>query len=124
MVEYTLVNGATFLVGLALLLRGYTIVRRGREDVGLFFLSVVVGVGLMAVALVPNVFEVVATLLGLEWKARAMLVVSNLTLFLVVVYLFDRIGRLYEQVSRLNEELSLLKNAVEEGPPGEEVGDD
>ena len=115
MVAYTAVNLATFLVGLGLLLNGYVIVRRGREDVALFLVSAVVGLGLIVVALVPDIFQVVATLLGLELKARAILVVSNLTLFVVAIYLFNRIGRLYERVSRLNEELSLLRNEVEEG---------
>lgn len=123
MVEYTAVNLATLLVGVGLLLNGYVIVRRGREDVALFVVSAVVGLGLIVVALVPDVFEVVASLLGLELKARAILVVSNLTLFLVTIYLFNRIGRLYERVSRLNEELSLLKNEVEEGlGPGGQSG--
>jgi len=115
MAEYTAVNLATFLVGVGLLLNGYHIVRRGREDVALLVVSAVVGTGLIVVALFPDVFQVVAALLGLELKARAILVVSNLTLFVVAIYLFNRIGRLYERVSRLNEELSLLKNAVEEG---------
>lgn len=115
MVEYTAVNLATFAVGVGLLLNGYLIVRRGREDVALFVISAIVGAGLIFVALVPDVFQVVATVLGLELKARAILVVANLTLFVVAIYLFNRIGRLYERVSRLNEELSLLRNAVEEG---------
>lgn len=119
MVEYTAVNVATFAVGVGLLLNGYLLVRRGREAIALFVLSAVVGSGLVFVALVPDAFEVVATVLGLEWKARAILVMSNLTLFAVVIYLLNRIGRLYDQQSRLNEEVSLLKNAVEE-----EQGDD
>ena len=119
MVEYSAVNGLTFVVGLGLLLNGYLLVRRGREDVALFVVSAIVGTGMLCVALVPDAFQLVASLLGLEWKARAILVVSNLTLFVVAIYLFNRIGRLYERVSRLNEELSLLKNAVEEG-----TGDD
>lgn len=114
MVDYTVVNLATFAVGLGLLLNGYLLVRRGREDVALLVVSAIVGLGLIVVALAPDVFEVVATLLGLELKARAILVVSNLTLFVVAIYLFNRVGRLYERVSRLNEELSLLKNAVDE----------
>lgn len=115
MVAYDIVNLATFAVGLGLLLNGYLVVRRDREDVALLVVSVIVGAGLMFVAVVPDFFDFVAALLGLEWKARAMLVVSNLTLFVVVAYLFNRIGRLYERVSRLNEELSLLKHAVHEG---------
>lgn len=118
MVEYTAVNVATFAVGVGLLLNGYVIVRRGREDVALFLVSVFVGAGLMFVALVPDAFGIMAAVLGLEWKARAILVVSNLTLFVVVAYLFNRIGRLYDRISRLNEELSLLKNAVEEDVDG------
>lgn len=69
---------------------------------------------MMFVAVVPDTFQIVAAILGLEWKARAMLVVSNLTLFVVAAYLFNRVSRLYDRVSRLNEELSLLRNAVEE----------
>ena len=118
MVEYTAVNLATFLVGVGLLLNGYHIVRRGREDVALLVVSAVVGTGLIVVALFPDVFQVVSALLGLELKARAILVVSNLTLFVVAIYLFNRIGRLYERVSKLNEELSLLRNAVDEQVDG------
>ena len=114
MVEYTAVNAVTFLVGIGLLLNGYALVKRGQEDLALFVLSTAVGVGVIVVAAVPNVFEFVAALLGLELKARAILVIANLTLFVIVIYLFNRIGSLYERVSRLNEELSLLKNAVEE----------
>lgn len=114
MVEYTAVNFVTFAVGVGLLFNDYALVRRGREDVTLFVLSAVVGVGLIAVAAVPNVFQFVATLLGLELKARAILVIANLTLFAIVAYLFNRLGNLHKQVSRMNEELSLLKNTVEE----------
>jgi hypothetical protein len=114
MFEYSAINAATFAVGLGLLLNGYLIVRRGREDVALLVVSAVVGTGLIVVALAPDVFQVVATLLGLKLKARAILVVSNLTLFVVAIYLFNRVGRLYERVSRLNEELALLKTAVDE----------
>ena len=111
---YTVVNLIAALVGVAFLLTGYGIVRRGREALPLFLVSLVVGVGLVFVSVFPNVFEIVATLLGLELKARAILVVSNLTLFIVVTYLFDRIGRLYDRVSRLNEEVSLLKAEIED----------
>jgi hypothetical protein len=114
MFEYTAVNLVTLAVGIGLLANGYALVRRGREDLTLFVLSAVVGAGLIVVALVPNVFQAIATLLGLELKARAILVLSNLTLFVIVIYLFNRLGGLHEKVSRLNEELSLLKNAVEE----------
>jgi hypothetical protein len=114
MADYTLVNLATFLVGLGLLFNGYYIVRRGREDIALFVLSAIVGLGLVFVALLPNAFQTVANVLGLELQARAILVVSNLVLFVVVTYLFNRIGKLYDQQSRLNEELSLLKNDLEE----------
>ena len=112
--NYTLVHLATLLVGLGLLFNGYYIVRRGREDIALFVLSAIVGLGLVFVALLPEAFQSVATILGLEWRARAILVVSNLVLFVVVTYLFNRIGKLYDQQSRLNEELSLLKNDLEE----------
>jgi hypothetical protein len=114
MVEYSLVNFATFVVGLGLLFNGYYIVRRGREDIALFVLSAIVGLGLVFVALLPETFQTVANVLGLELQARAILVVSNLVLFVVVTYLFNRIGMLYDQQSRLNEELSLLKNDLEE----------
>jgi hypothetical protein len=114
MAEYSLVNFATFVVGLGLLFNGYYIVRRGREDIALFVLSAIVGLGLVFVALLPEAFQTVANVLGLELQARAILVVSNLVLFVVVTYLFNRIGMLYDQQSRLNEELSLLKNDLEE----------
>lgn len=109
MATYTVVNLVAFLVGVGLLLNGYLIVRRGREDVSLFVVSLVVGTGLIFVALFQDTFELVAAVLGLELKGRAILVISNLTLFVVVTYLFNRIGTLYDRVSRLNEELSLVK---------------
>ncbi|MFD1512196.1 DUF2304 domain-containing protein [Halomarina rubra] len=114
MAEYTVVNLVTLVIGLGLLFNGYYIVRRGREDIALFVLSAIVGLGLVFVALLPNAFQSVATVLGLELQARAILVVSNLVLFVVVTYLFNRIGKLYDQQSRLNEEVSLLKNDLEE----------
>lgn len=112
--DYSVVNLVAFLVGVGFLLNGYVLVKRGREDIALFVMSLLVGAGLMTVAVFPNVFQLVATVLGLELKARAILVVSNLTLFVVVTYLLNRMGKLYDQLSRLNEEVSLLKNDLEE----------
>lgn len=111
---YSLVNVLAILVGIAFFWNARRIVGRGREDLALLALSIVLGGGLIFVAIFPNTFDVVATALGLEWKARAMLVLSNLTLFVVVTYLFDRLGRLGERVSRLNEELSLLEAELDE----------
>lgn len=112
--EFTLVNAVSLLVGIAFLFNGYLIFKRGREDVALLLLSTVVGLGLIFVALFEGMFDTIAQVLGLEWKARAILVLSNLTLFVLVTYLFNRIGKLYERLSRVNEELSLLKQEREE----------
>lgn len=114
MVEYTTLNVATFLLGLFFIYSGYRMVKRGREDLALFLMSGTVGVGLIVVAVYPDIFELVATLIGLELKARAILVISNLTLFVIITYLFNRISQLYGKVSGLNEELSLLRATVEE----------
>ncbi|EMA02001.1 hypothetical protein SAMN05443574_11122 [Haloarcula vallismortis] len=112
--DYSLVNLLSLAVGLAFLANGYIIVRSERESLELFVMSLLLGAGLIVVAIVPNVFEVVARLLGLEWKARAILVISNLTLFVAVTYLLNRIGHMYDRLSRLNEELSLLRSELEE----------
>ncbi len=114
MVEYTVVNLVALVVGVAFLVNGYRMVRRGREDMALFVTSLLVGAGLIFVALFPDFFQVVATVLGLELKARAILVMANLTLFVLIIYLLNRIAKLYEQVSRLNEEVSLLKSDLED----------
>jgi len=106
---YTVINLVAALVGVLFLANGYYLVRRGREAMALFLTSLLVGGGLLFVAAFPNVFEVIGSLLGLEWKARAILVVSNLTLFVLVIYLLNRIGTLYDRVSRLNEQVSLLE---------------
>jgi len=121
--NYTLVNLLSMLVGVAFLLNGYMIVRRERESLKLFVMSLALGFGLIVVALVPNIFEIVADLLGLEWKARAILVISNLTLFVAVTYLFNRVGRMYDRLSRLNEELSLLRSELEEQQAQRDRGD-
>ncbi|MDS0261505.1 DUF2304 domain-containing protein [Haloarcula sp. S1CR25-12] len=114
MVEYTLVNLIALVVGIAFLVNGYILVKQGREAIALFVVSLAIGSGLIFVAVFPNVFQVVATVLGLELKARAILVISNLTLFIIATYLFNRIGKLYDRLSRLNEEVSLLRSEVEE----------
>lgn len=112
--DYTLVNVLTLLLGLLILANSYRLARIGKEDLSLFLLSAIIGFGLVVVAVVPNVFELLATLLGLELKARAILVVANLTLFCVTYYLFTQVVSLRGKVSRLNEELSLLKRRVED----------
>lgn len=114
MVEYTVVNFITLAVGVLFLFNGYRIVRSGREDVMLFVVSCLIGSGVIAVALYPNLFTVVASVLGLELKARAILVMSNLTLFFIATYLLNKIGDLNDSVSRLNEEVSLLKTELDE----------
>jgi len=114
MAEYTVVNLIALLVGLGFLANGYYLVRAGREAVALFVMSLAVGGGLIFVALFPNAFDTVATVLGLELKARAILVIANLTLFVLVTYLLNRIGTLYDRVSRLNEQVSLLRSELEE----------
>lgn len=109
MAEYTVVNLISFLVGVLFVANGYYLVRRGREAVALFVTSLAAGGGLIFVALFPNTFHVFAAVLGLELKGRAILVVANLTLFVLVTYLLNRIGQLYDRVSRLNERISLLE---------------
>lgn len=111
---YTIVNLVAALVGVGFLANGYRMVRRGREDMALFLASMIVGAGVIFVALFPNFFDLVASILGLEWKARAILVVANLTLFVLVIYLLHRIASLYEQVSRLNEVVTLLRAELED----------
>lgn len=110
---YTVVNLITFILGMLFLANGYYLVRSGREKIAVFVMSGLVGVGLIIVALVPNIFEIVAAILGLELKARAILVIANLTLFVIATYLFNRIGHLHRKISRLNEELSLLRAETE-----------
>lgn len=115
MVEYSLINVLTLLLGAGLLANGYRLVRGGREDVSVFLVSAVIGIGLMIVAIVPGgVFASTADVLGVRLEAVAVLVVSNLVLFVIITFLFDRIGRLKSKISRLNEELSLLRQQVEE----------
>ncbi|MGZ0745921.1 DUF2304 domain-containing protein [Haloparvum sp. AD34] len=111
--HFTLVNLVALLVGLGFLYNGYRIATRGREAIPLFLMSIVLGLGLVFVALFQDTFEFVATVLGLEQKGRAILIVSNLTLFVVVTMLFSRISTLYSRLSRVNEELSLLRQQVE-----------
>lgn len=111
--EYTTVNLVTLLVGLAFLYNGYRLTKTGRERLVLFVFSAIIGLGLVIVALFPGIFEFIALLLGLEWKARAILVVSNLTLFVIISYLFSRLAEMYQHISRLNEEVSLLRTELE-----------
>lgn len=115
MAEYTVVNLIALVVGVVLVANGYFLVRRGREAVALFVTSLLAGGGLIFVALFPNSFQVVATVLGLELKARAMLVIAILALFVLVTYLLNRIGQLYDRVSRLNERISLLEAELGDG---------
>jgi len=114
MAEYTLINLITFLIGVGFLGLGYRLVKRGREDVALFVVVAAVGIGLVTVALIPGIFTIIARLLGLELKARAILVLSNLTLFVLTTYLLSKLSNLYTRVSRLNEELSLLQASLDD----------
>lgn len=114
MVQYNIINLLTFCVGVAFLYNGYRIVRRGREAVALFGMSATVGAGLIIVALYPTVFIAVASSLGVVVADRALLILANLTLFVLTTYLFHRLGRLYENVSRLNEEVSLLRTELDD----------
>jgi hypothetical protein len=107
--EYTLVNLVTFVLGLSFLFNDYRLVAEGREDIAVLLMSGAVGFGLIVVAIVPDIFNRVATVLGLELKARAILITANLALFVIATYLFNRISTLYTQVSQLNEELTLLR---------------
>lgn len=114
MVQYTVLNAVTLVVGIAFLYNGYRIVRRGREAVALFGMSAVVGLGLISVALYPTILTGTAAALGADVAGRAVLVFAILTLFIITTYLFHRLGELYESVSRLNEEVSLLRTELEE----------
>jgi len=115
MVEYSVVNAVAGVVGVGFLGTGYVLVRREREALGLFVLSVAVGAGLLFVAVLPGSFDYIAAFLGLEFKTHAILVVANLVLFALVTYLLYRIGRLYDRLSRLNEEVADLKAEREDG---------
>jgi hypothetical protein len=108
-----IINIITFVIGLMFLLNGYYLVKKGKEDLIPFLMSAAVGAGLIVVAVYPDIFDSLAKFLGFEIKGRAILVVSNLTLFVVVTYLFSRIGELKKEVSKLNEDLSLLNSQME-----------
>lgn len=105
--EYSLINAITFVIGTIFLYNGYRIVRSGREDLVVFTMSGIVGLGLLIVAVFPDLFALFASVLGIEFKTNAILIISNLTLFVLITYLFNRIGHLHDSISRLNEELSL-----------------
>lgn len=104
---YSLINIITFALGIIFLYNGYRIVKSGREDLIVFAMSGIVGTGLLVVAVFPGLFALIGSILGIKFKTNAILIISNLTLFIIVTYLFNRIGRLHDNVSRLNEELSL-----------------
>ena len=112
--SYSVINLLAFLVGLLFITNGYRLVKYGREDLIWFLVSGTTGFGLIVVAVYPNVFTVVADLIGIKWKARAILVVSNITLFILMMFLFNIIKSLHDKISILNEEVSLLRNQVEE----------
>lgn len=116
MAGYTVVNAIAFLVGVLFVANGYFLVRSGREAMALFVTSLVAGAGLIFVALFPDSFQVIAGILGLELKGRAILVIATLTLFVLVIYLLNRIGQLYDRISRLNERISLLEAELGDGP--------
>lgn len=109
-----IVNIVTFVVGFGLLFNGYSLLVQGREDIALVLLSFGAGLGLVVVSVFPGGFGIIAPIIGLEIGTRAMLVISNLSLFVVVVYLLNRTGGLQNKVSQLNEELSLLKHDINE----------
>lgn len=111
---FDVVNAVTLVLGSVFLFTSYNILTKGTEDLPLFILSGSIGMGLLAVAVFPDMFDRIGTVIGLEYKGRAILVVSNLTLFVVVTYLFNLIGRQQHKLSRLNEDLSLLKLGIEE----------
>lgn len=114
MVEYTIINAVTALIGLVFVLNGYNLVRQGREDILQFVTSGIVGVGLLIVAAFPQLFDFIAAIIGVEIKTNAILIVATLTLFLLSMYLINRTGRLYDDVSKLNEEMSLLRSRIED----------
>jgi hypothetical protein len=109
----TVINVITFALGVAFIYNGYRLVREGREDVLWFLVLSGVGMGLIVVAVLPDLFAVLGEVIGLEWKARAILVVSNITLFVLVAFLFNQVKSLYDKLSRLNEELSLLRQQLD-----------
>jgi hypothetical protein len=108
------VNIISFLLGLLFISYGYRLVKHSREDLLWFLVSGSVGIGLIVVAVYRDIFRLVADFLGLELRARAILVVSNITLYILVVFLFNTINNLHEKISVLNEEVSLLRNELEE----------
>lgn len=114
MFEYfTFVNAVTLLVGLWFLRHGYRQGQHSRESVPVFLTSLVLGLGLIFVAVFQDSFVVVASVLGIEQKGRAILIVSNLTLFVVVTLLFSRLTILYNRLSMMNEDLALLRARVD-----------
>ena len=115
---FSAINAITAVIGLVFLFNGYYLVRKGREDIAVFLMSGLIGLGLIVVAAFPTLFDFIADILGIEFKTNAILIVASLTLFILVTFLFNRIGHLNKNISRLNEELSLLRNQVEEGDDG------
>lgn len=111
---YSLVNLIATLLGVAFIYNGYRLVRHGREDIFWFLISGTVGVGILVVAFYSNIFIIVADIIGLRLKGRAILVVANITLFALVAVLFSVVKNLYDRVSQMHEELVLLRHELNE----------
>ena len=89
-------------------------------------LWLIVGTGVLVVAVAPGVLSGAADLLGVQTPSNLLFFAGMLTLLIVCVHLSWEASRLEDETRSLAEEIALLRMQVEErdrqGGPGEEAG--
>ncbi len=79
-------------------------------------LWLVVGVGMVVLAVFPGLLDLSARLLGVQSGPNLLLFVAALVLLLVCVHLSWEVSRLEDKSRALAEEIGLLRLEVESGP--------
>jgi hypothetical protein len=105
-------NILTFIVGVLLLIVIFELLRRRQLREKYAVLWIVVGIGVIPLALFPRGLDTVARLIGVASGVSLVLFLGILLLLLICTHLSWEVSRLEEETRTLAEEVALIRTRL------------
>jgi hypothetical protein len=107
-------NVLTVIVGLVLLLVIFELLRRRQLREKYAVLWIVIGVGVIPLAIFPRGLDTVATMIGVASGASLVLFLGLILLLLICTHLSWEVSQLEEETRILSEEVALIRTRLAE----------
>lgn len=108
-----IINVIAFILGIYLLYESYYMIKRKEEDVIIFLLWILLGVGLIILSVFPELSYKISDILKMSTRANTVFSFAILILYLLVFNFYKRNRKMHKEISKLNEEIAVLRYKME-----------